>query len=262
MTGARPRFLTIRTAVLVALGAALATVNALGLVILFQSNQFGVAPDYRQYIAAVERAFAGEELYGPDWKWRYAPVCRVPDGAGGIDRPARLERPPCAGAAIRAPMVAGRADVRFVAVLGGRHLGKHRDVRRGRWPCGASRLDAGHVRVLGPVPADPAYHSSFHWRCICSGGDATSGRAPLCCRSGWCAVTLVVGQGDDWISYLLQRGAENTDLPFTIHPGADWGFAWLVVGRFLPLPSSQFSVGRGSRGSSSLPIVARASTFF
>ena len=229
MTGARPRFVTIRTAVLVALGAALATVNALGLVILFQSNQFGVAPDYQQYVAAVERAVAGEELYGPDWKWRYAPIAvylMAPAVSLGLlgwsvlhvlallfVRPWWLAALMFVSWPFWVDVISGNT-VTFVVVAGLVAL-------RGSTP---ATYVYWALCLLIPRPFQLPLAIYLLWR----RRDLWPGAVLL--LLGMVAVTLLGGQGDDWISYLLQRGAENTNLPFTIHPGADWGFTWLIVG--------------------------------
>jgi hypothetical protein len=44
------------------------------------------------------------------------------------------------------------------------------------------------------------------------------------------AIVALMGQGPEWIAYLIARGAEDTTAPFNIHPGAGLGGLWLAIG--------------------------------
>jgi hypothetical protein len=225
----RGRFLSARTVALVILATILSTINALALVILFQSDQVGVAPDYQQYVAAVDRAFAGEPLYGPEWKWRYAPVATylmapvVSIGLLGWSvlhvlallfvRPWWLAILMLVSWPFWVDVVSGNT-VTFVVVAGLVALRGSTSATYVYWA----------LCLLIPRPFQLPLALYLLWR----RRDLWRGAAGL--AFAMVIVTLVVGQGSEWIAYLLERGAENTTLAFTIHPAADWGAAWLLVG--------------------------------
>ena len=226
---ARRPALSYHVVVLVGIGAALATINALALVILFQSDQVGVAPDYQQYVDAVERAFAGEELYGPEWKWRYAPVAAylmapaVWLGLLGwsvlhvlallLVRPWWLAALMFVSWPFWVDVISGNT-VTFVAAAG---LVALRGSTAGAYAYWA-------LCLLIPRPFQLPLALYLLWR----RQDLWRGAALMVVAMA--AITLIVGQAGDWIVYLLERGAENTGLPFSIHPASDWGAAWLIVG--------------------------------
>ena len=260
MTGARPRFLTIRTAVLVALGAALATINALALVILFQSDQVGVAPDYQQYVAAADRAFAGEPLYGPEWKWRYAPVAAylmapiVSIGLLGWSvlhvlallfvRPWWLAILMLVSWPFWVDVVSGNT-VTFVVVAGLVALRGSTSATYVYWA----------LCLFMPRPFQLPLALYLFWR----RRDLWRGAAAL--GVGMVAVTLVVGQGREWIAYLLREGRGEHDVAVHhLHPAADWGAvagsSWAFRRPWCPDPSWV----AGSRGRRAVAIDPR-STF-
>ncbi len=223
--------------------AALAPLNFLGIWILAGSSQVGVAPDYQQYAAALERFIAGDPLYVPWSQWRYSPVALLTLGpfislglaawtvfhllAVLLIRPWWLALLFGLSWPFWVDVVSGNT-VTFVAVAGIVAM-------RGS---GAGAYIYWWLTLIIPRPVQIPLALYLAWK-----------RPEL--RRGFVILTavnlvllLIVGQGAEWISYVLARGAENTGAVFNIHPAADLGMLWLIVG----LPAAVILTWRGFPG--------------
>jgi uncharacterized membrane protein len=206
-----------------------APLNFLGIWILLQSPQVGVAPDFQQYADALDRLVAGEVLYGPDWQWRYSPVALLTLGpaiAAGLGVWTVLHL--VAVLAIRpwglavlfglswpfwVDVVSGNT-VTFVAVAGIAAMAGSRIGAYSYW----------WLTLIIPRPVQIPLLVFLAWR-----------RPEL--RPGFLLLTvlnlvllLLLGQGLEWIAYLLERGAEDTGAVFNVHPAADLAGWWLLIG--------------------------------
>jgi len=223
--------------------AVLAPLNFLGIWILAGSSQVGVAPDFQEYAAALERFIAGDPLYVSWSKWRYSPVALLtmaPFISLGLAawttfhllavlliRPWRLALLFGLSWPFWVDVVAGNT-VTFVAVAGIVAMRGSRAAAYTYW----------WLTLVIPRPVQVPLAVYLAWK-----------RPEL--RLGFIILTavnlvllLVVGQGAEWISYILARGAENTDAAFNIHPAADLGMLWLVIG----LPAAVILTWRGFPG--------------
>lgn len=209
--------------------SALAPLNFLGIWILAGSSQVGVAPDFQQYAGALERLIAGDPLYVPESQWRYSPVALLtfwPAITLGLAAwtilhvlAVLLIRPWWWAALFGlswpfwVDVVSGNT-VTFVAVAGILAMRGSRVGAYAFW----------WLTLLIPRPVQLPLALYLAWK-----------RPEL--RRGFVILTAVnlvllwiVGQGPEWVAYVIARGAENAGAVFNIHPVADLGMLWLVVG--------------------------------
>ena len=237
------RTLTRTSVGLLILLAVLAPLNFLGIWVLSGSSQVGVAPDFQQYVSAVDRYFDRLPLYGPEWKWRYSPVAipmLAPALAAGLlgwsalhlaalafVRPWKLAVLIGLSWPFWVDVVSGNSVV-FAAVAGIAGIQGSRVGVYAYW----------WLSLLMPRPVQLPLAVYLFWK-----------RADL--RRGLLVMTavnvlgvVIVGQGAEWLSYLAARGAENTGAVFNMHPAAELGALWLVVG----VPLAAFLTWRGWPG--------------
>jgi hypothetical protein len=209
--------------------AVLAPLNFVGIAILADSQQVGVAPDYQQYVDAFDRFVAGQPLHGPDWQWRYSPVALLTLGpaiAAGLGawsvlhlvallaiRPWRLAVLVGLSWPFWVDVVSGNT-VTFVAVAAIAAMAGSRIGAYTYW----------WLTLIIPRPVQVPLLVFLAWR------RPELRRAFLLLTGLNVVLLLLVGQGPEWIDYLLQRGAENTGAVFNLHPAADLGAWWLVIG--------------------------------
>ena len=218
-----------RRIVLIVGFALLVPLNFVAIGILADSWQVGVAPDFQQYADALQRWLAGEPLYGPDWKWRYSPVAILTLGpaiATGLVGWTVLHlaalffvRPWWLAVAIGlswpfwVDVVSGNT-VTFVAVAA---ICAMRGSVVGAW-------SYWWLTLIMPRPVQIPMAIYLWWR----RPELRRSLLVLAVLNG--ALLLLMGQWSEWISYLIARGAEDSDLVFNIHPAADLGMAWLLIG--------------------------------
>jgi hypothetical protein len=209
--------------------AVLVPLNFLGIWILRDSPQLGVAPDFQQYAGAWQRLLDGVPLYGPDWKWRYSPVALLligPATAAGLAGWTALHfaavlliRPwwLAVGFGLSWPfwvdVVSGNTGT-FVAVAGIAAISGSRIGVYSYW----------WLLLVIPRPLQLPLAAYLIWR------RPHDRIGFLILATANLALLIVMGQGPEWISYLVSRGAENVDAVFNIHPGAGFGAYWLIVG--------------------------------
>jgi len=209
--------------------AAVMPLNLLGIWVLAGSWQVGVAPDFQQYADALARLLAGDPLYGPDWKWRYSPAALLTMApalatglvgwtilhvvALGLIRPLWLAALVAVSWPFWVDVVAGNT-VTFVMVAG---IAAMRGSTTGTYAYWWLAMTIPRPMQL-PLAIYLVWRRRDLWRGL------------LVMAIVHLAIVLVVGQGREWITYLLERGAENTALAFNIHPFADLGWAWLLAG--------------------------------
>jgi len=209
--------------------AALAPINLMALQILSGSSWVGLAPDFHQYSDAADRLFAGEPLYGPEWLWRYSPAA-IPTLWPGLATgligwtllhlaAVVLVRPWWLAIlfAVSWPFwvdVVAANTATFVVVAGIAAMRGSRAATYAYW----------WLTLVIPRPVQLPLAIYLAWR----RRDLWPGLGVLIGVN--VAVVLVVGQGPEWISYLLARGGENTAAAFNIHPAADLGATWLIIG--------------------------------
>jgi hypothetical protein len=207
--------------------AAIAPLNFLGIWILSQSWQVGVAPDFQQYAAALERFLDGLPLYGPDWKWRYSPVALLTLGpvlvtglvgwtilhvaAAALIRPWWLAALFVLSWPFWVDVVSGNTAT-FVAVAGISAIQGSRTGLYAYW----------WLTLIMPRPMQIPLAFYLFW----TRPEARRGLLVLTAVN--VGLVLIVGHGMEWVSYLLTRGAENMNEVFNIHPAAD--LLWLIVG--------------------------------
>ena len=212
--------------------AALAPLNVQALLILADSRQVGVAPDFQQYADALERLLAGEPLYGPDWLWRYSPVALVTLGpaiATGLigwsllHLAALLFVRPWYLAALVAlswpfwvDVISGNT-LTFAAVAG---IAAMRGSRFGAYTF-------WWLVLIIPRPVQLPLAAYLAW----TRPELRRGLAVLTVVN--MAMLVVIGQGVEWVRYLAERGTEDSEAVFNLHPAGEMGVAWLLIG--LPL---------------------------
>lgn len=197
--------------------------------ILAHSWQVGNAPDFQQYADAVGRFFAGEPLYGPDWLWRYSPVAILTFGPGialgltgwtllhlsavALIRPLKLAALFMLSWPFWVDVVSGNT-VTFVATAGILAMRGSRIGVYSYW----------WLTMIMPRPFQLPLALYLVWR----RPDLWRGLTVMIIVN--VALVLVLGHWAEWVGYLVARGAEDTDAIFNIHPAADWGAVWLIVG--------------------------------
>jgi hypothetical protein len=209
--------------------AAVAPLNLLALWTLAGSWQVGVGPDFQQYADALDRFLAGAPLYGPEWKWRYSPAALItmwPGIALGLVGWSVLHA--AAVALVRPWWLAGLMalswpfwvdvvsgnTVTFVAVAG---IAAMRGSTIGTYTYWWLSLVIPRPFQL-PLMVYLAWRRRDLWRGL------------LALVVAHVVLVLVIGQGPEWVAYLLERGAENTGEAFNVHPAADLGWGWLLLG--------------------------------
>ncbi len=228
-SAAKLRLLEPRVLLLVAAAAAIAALNLYAISVLLDSNQAGVAPDFQQYAGALERFLDGEPLYIDESKWRYSPAAILTLAPGiwlgllgwtllhilavALIRPWWLATVFALSWPYFVDVVSGNT-VAFVAVAG---------ILAVR---GSARATYAYwwLTLIMPRPFQLPLAAYLAWR----RPDLRRGLAVMIVAN--VLLVLLLGQGVEWIEYLRARGTENLSLGFNIHPFAELGLAWLVIG--------------------------------
>jgi hypothetical protein len=209
--------------------AVVVPINFMGIAILLDSWQVGVAPDFQQYADALDRWLAGEPLYVAESKWRYSPVALLTLGpaiATGLVGWTILHfavlvfvRPWWLAVAIGlswpfwVDVVSGNT-VTFVAVAA---ICAMRGSAIGAW-------SYWWLTLIIPRPMQIPMAAFLAWR------RPELRRSLLLLTVVNVALLLLMGQWAEWFRYLVERGGENTDLMFNIHPASELGLVWLLIG--------------------------------
>lgn len=218
-----------RLIALVVAGTALIAVNVMGVATALQSAQVGVAPDYQQYADALGRFLAGDSLYVAESKWRYSPVALLTLGPGIalglvgwtlLHLAAMLFVRPWPLAVVMAlswpfimDVVAGNTVV-FVAVAG----------------IAAARGSSAGTYAYWWLTLTMPRPFQMPLAVLLARRRRDLRRGLLLMTAANVALIAAIGQGPEWVAYLLARGGENMTLGFNIHPAAQLGLSWLVIG--------------------------------
>lgn len=209
--------------------AALGALNLLAVTIMLGSTQVGVAPDYQQYLAAVHRFVSGEPLYSDQSLWRYSPAAILllaPIVVWGLGpwtllhvlsiatvRPWWLAGVMALSWPFVVDTIAGNT-VTFVAVAG---------IHAIRGSSGGT-VAYWWLTLLMPRPFQLPLAVYLAWR------RRDLWRYLVLVAVMHLAIVAIVGQGPEWIHYLLDRGSEDIGQVFNIHPAASLGLYWLLLG--------------------------------
>lgn len=222
-------WLTWRRVGVVAAAALLIPLNVMGIAYLVDSPQFGVAPDFQQYAAAVDRFVAGQAIYDPAGLYRYSPLAipvLAPMTALGLQLWTVLHggallllRPwwlPCAIAMswpFWADVVSGNTMtfVLVAAILA---------VRGSK----TGELTFFFLTLLMPRIVQLPLVVWLVWK-------RPQLRLPyLTIFVAHAAAVLATGAAGEWWEYLIHRGLEDTSASFNVAPGAPLGTAWVLIG--------------------------------
>lgn len=212
--------------------AGLVPLNLMGIAILLDSPQAGVAPDFRQYGEAVERLLSGHSPYQPLANYRYSPAAVpllaifVPFGTWGWSalhllallpvRPRLLAVAVAVSWPFWADLIAGNAVtfvfVAAVVALRGSRLGV----------CSYWALTLLMPRVIQlPLAVYLLWRRRDLWKEL------------LAIFVVHTVAVLAIGFGGEWLTYLASRGLEDTSAVYNVSPAAPLGAAWFLIG--LPL---------------------------
>jgi hypothetical protein len=211
----------------VAAGAVVLALNCFAVYVLVRSNQVGVAPDYQQYAGALERFVTGGPLYVAESKWRYSPVAILTLGPAiatgligwtilhvavlALVRPIWLAATVAVSWPFLVDVVSGNT-VTFVAVAAIFAVRGSAPATYAYW----------WLTLIMPRPFQLPLAVYLAWR----RPDLRIGLAIMVAAN--LVLMALIGQGPEWVKYLMDRGTENLELGFNIHPIPE--LAWLLAG--------------------------------